>query len=138
LALAETLSLTRQYPAAEQAFERAIELVPDQPMLEAQKALGFNFQRSADTDALRSAIAALPASMANSLNMVNWRLILALIDRDWQRATELIQQMNGSQDGAISPTPIFRFRSIATPFWLRGSAEICAVATRVLWRYENS
>jgi len=96
--LALTLSFTRQFPAAEKAFDRAIDLAPDQPMLKVQKALDFNFQRSADADALRSAIAALPVSMANDRNMVNLRLILALIDRDWQHATELIQQMNSSQD----------------------------------------
>jgi tetratricopeptide (TPR) repeat protein len=98
LALAETLSKTRQYSAAEQAYDRAIELAPDQPILKVQKALLFNFETTGDTRPLRSAIAGLPASMANDRSVVNQRLILPLIDRDWQRATELIQQMNGSPD----------------------------------------
>jgi serine/threonine protein kinase len=109
--LATTLSMARQFPAAERAYDRAIELAPDQPMLKVQKAVNFNFQRTGDAQALRSAIAALPPSMANNRSMVNLRLILALIDRNWQQATQLIQQMNGGRDQgdfayAYFPVPV--------------------------------
>jgi tetratricopeptide (TPR) repeat protein len=97
-ALAFSLSGARQFPAAEQAYNRAIELAPDQPMLKVQKAIGFNFQRTGDAQADRLAIAALPPSMADDRSMINLRVILALIDRNWQQATELIQQMNDGQD----------------------------------------
>ncbi len=109
--LAMTLEMNRQFAAAEVAFDRAIELAPDQPMLKVQKAAAFNLNNTGDTRPLRSAIAGLPASMANDRNIINQRLLLALVDRDWQRATELIQQMNGNQDGgnfayAYFPVPV--------------------------------
>jgi tetratricopeptide (TPR) repeat protein len=69
-ALALSLSISRRFTEAEQAYDRAIELAPDQPMLKVQKALYFNFQRDGDTHAFRSAIAALPSSMVNDRNMV--------------------------------------------------------------------
>jgi serine/threonine protein kinase len=96
--LAILYSLVRQFRAGEQSIDRAIELAPDQPMLKVQKALYFNFQSTGSPSALRSAIAALPASMADDRSMLNLLLNLALNDRDWGQATELIEKMKGGED----------------------------------------
>ena len=62
--LADTLYYTRQFRAAEQAFDRAIELRPDLPILKTKKPLYVTFYKTGDDTAVRSAIVALPASMA--------------------------------------------------------------------------
>ena len=63
--LALTLSVMRQFRAAEQMFDRLIELRPDQPILRVQKPVFVTFFRTGDDTAVRSAIAALPESMAD-------------------------------------------------------------------------
>jgi len=109
--LAYTLFMTRQLDAAGYAFDRAIDLAPDQPMLKVQKALYVTFFKTGNNTALRSTTAALPASMAEDRGAVSWRLSCALEDRDWPQATELIEQMKGGQDDgnfscSVVPVPI--------------------------------
>ncbi|MFY9988715.1 MAG: hypothetical protein WAK31_28440 [Chthoniobacterales bacterium] len=53
---------------------------------------------SADDTALRSTLAALPASMAEDRGVLTCRLNIALWERDWQQASALIEQMNGGED----------------------------------------
>jgi TolB-like protein/Flp pilus assembly protein TadD len=109
--LAYTLFMTRQLDAAEQEFNRAIDLAPDQPMLKVQKALYVNFFKTGDNTALRSATATLPAPLAEDQGVLSWRLSCALQDRNWQQATELIEQMkSGGEDGNFTysavPVPV--------------------------------
>jgi serine/threonine protein kinase len=94
--LSATLSDTRQFAAAQRAYDRLIELVPDQPKLKILKAYHVGFKRGDDMP-LRSAIAAIPASMTDD-DVLCWGLKLSLCDRDWQRARELIEKMKGSED----------------------------------------
>ncbi len=82
--LAHTFYNMRQFHAAEQAFERLIELLPEQLVIKAQKAWDVIFMETGVDTAARSAIAALPASMANDSNALWIRLDLALNDRDWR------------------------------------------------------
>jgi TolB-like protein/tetratricopeptide (TPR) repeat protein len=96
--LALTFYITRQFRAAEQMFDRLIELRPDQPILRVQKPLLVTFNKTEDDTAVRSAIAALPASMAEDRGALSLRLTFALIDRDWQRAKEVIEKMKGGED----------------------------------------
>jgi serine/threonine protein kinase/Flp pilus assembly protein TadD len=96
--LAETLFNTRQFRAAEQAFDRLIDLRPDQPILKVQKPLFVTFYETGDDTAVRAAIAALPASMADAREVLSLRLMLALVDRDWPEARELIGKMGGGED----------------------------------------
>ncbi len=95
--LAVTLSNTRQFRAAEQQFDRLIELRPDQPMLKAQKPF-VTFFKSGDDTALRTTIAAFPASMADDRGALTLRLAFAFVDRDWPQAKEIIEKMNGGDD----------------------------------------
>jgi serine/threonine protein kinase/Tfp pilus assembly protein PilF len=94
--LSATLSDTRQFAAAQRAYDRLIELVPDQPKLKILKAYYVGFKRGDDTP-LRSAIAAIPASMTDD-DVLCWGFRLALCDRDWQRARELIEKVSGRED----------------------------------------
>jgi tetratricopeptide (TPR) repeat protein len=96
--LAYTLFMTRQLDAAGQAFDRAIDLGADQPMLKVQKALYVTFFKTGNNTALRSALAALPAAMAEDQGTLSWRLTCALGDRNWQQATELVEKMKRDAD----------------------------------------
>jgi hypothetical protein len=95
--LAALLSSLRQFPLAEQAYDRAIELAPDQPELAILKA-HVNLLKTGVDAPLRAAIAALPGSMADDRNILTVRLWVALSDRDWQKARELLEKMKGGQD----------------------------------------
>jgi len=96
--LADTLYYTHQFRAAEQAFDRLINLRPDQPIIKAQKPLYVTFYKTGDDTAVRSAIAALPVSMADDKGVLSLRLMFALVDRDWLEARELIEKMKGGED----------------------------------------
>jgi TolB-like protein/Tfp pilus assembly protein PilF len=109
--LAYTLFMTRQLDAAEQAFNRAIDLAPDQSMLKLQKSLYVTFFKTGDDSALRSATAALPAATADDRGVLSWRLVCALYDHDWQQSAALIEQMKGGEDNgnftyAAVPVPV--------------------------------
>jgi Flp pilus assembly protein TadD len=108
--LAITLQLTRQFRAAEQTFDGLIELRPDQPILKVQKALFVTFFETGDDATVRSAIAALPASMADDRGVLSLRLEFALVDRDWAQAKELIEKMKGGEDEGN-----FAYGQIAVP-----------------------
>jgi serine/threonine protein kinase len=96
LELAYTLAMTRQYVAAEQAWNRAIELAPnDHAILEVEKAAVVNLQGTGDDSPLRTAIAVLPTSMADNPEILCFRLNIAVTDRDWQQASELIEKIGG-------------------------------------------
>ncbi|HEX3443853.1 MAG TPA: tetratricopeptide repeat protein [Chthoniobacterales bacterium] len=96
--LALTFSATHQFRAAEQMFDRLIELRPDQLILKAQKPLFVSYYQTGDDTEVRSAIAALPASMADERGTLSLRLMIALVDRDWPEAQQLIERMKGGED----------------------------------------
>ena len=96
--LALTLSVMRQFRAAEQMFDRLIELRPDQPILRVQKPVFVTFNKTGDDTAVRAAIATLPASMADDRDALSLRLTFALVDRHWPQAKELIEKMKGGED----------------------------------------
>jgi TolB-like protein/Flp pilus assembly protein TadD len=97
--LANLFFLTRRFSAAEQAYNRAIELSPDEPRLKVEKALEIGYQSRANVSAPSSEIAALPAGLENDRGVLTWRLSLALAQRDWRQARELIERMKNSEDG---------------------------------------
>ena len=68
-------------------------------MLKVEKEpLYVTFYETGDETAVRSAIAALPASMADDRGVLSLRLEFALVDRDWPQAQELIEKMQGGED----------------------------------------
>jgi hypothetical protein len=68
LELAITLFCMRRLDAAGQAFNRAIDLAADQPILKVLQAYYVVFMKTGSSTAIRSAISALPASMADNLD----------------------------------------------------------------------
>jgi tetratricopeptide (TPR) repeat protein len=112
--LAGTLMGARQYRAAEQAYDRLIALIPDRPILRIEKAF-VSFLKTGDNTAMHSAITALPTPMRDETDVLFFRLRLALQDRDWQQARELIEKMKGGEDNG---TFAYGFRSIPVDCYL--------------------
>jgi tetratricopeptide (TPR) repeat protein len=98
--LALTLSHARQYRGSEQAFDRLIRLLPEQPTLHVDKAFFVNFRETGDDTALHSAIEALPPALRDGRGALSLQLVLAAADRDWQKLKEVIEKMNGGEENA--------------------------------------
>jgi TolB-like protein/Flp pilus assembly protein TadD len=98
--LAETLSYNRQFPAAEQAWNQLIAVLPDRPVLKLRKEYFTTVLRTGDDAAFRSQADSLAASMPSDKVLRSVRLSLAFDHRDWEKAKELIGQMEGEEDGA--------------------------------------
>lgn len=112
--LAYTLYATRQFPAAEQAYDRLIIRVPDQPMLKVQKAWLLGSMKTGDDTAVRSAIAELPAATAKDRGVLSLSLNLLLHDHDWPRAKQLLDQLKGSEIGGEDDSN-FGYATIPVP-----------------------
>jgi hypothetical protein len=95
--LTATYMISCQFTAAEKGFDRLIQLLPDQPMLKVEKALIPIF-KNGDDSVVRSAIEALPASMSDDTGVLTIRLNLALDDRDWRKAKDIIEKFKGRVD----------------------------------------
>jgi serine/threonine protein kinase/Tfp pilus assembly protein PilF len=96
--LVNTLVITREFSAAEQQYDRAISLAPDHQLLKVLKAYFITFLKTGDNTAFRSELANLPRSMAEDRHVLNWRVVCALNERDWQQATDLIATIKGEED----------------------------------------
>jgi serine/threonine protein kinase/tetratricopeptide (TPR) repeat protein len=94
--LAVTYVQVGQFSAAEKEYDRLIQLLPNQPMLKVEKA--YTRIAKGDDSALRSAVEALPVSMADDTGVLTLRLCFALTDRDWRRAKEIIEKFKGRED----------------------------------------
>ena len=109
--LATTLIITRQFAVAENVYDRLIALAPEQPMLKVQKAFNVTFMQTGNRTAFQSAVAILPASMADDRALLSLRLNFTLYGRDWSGAKEVIQEMKDGEDNgyfayAALPVPI--------------------------------
>jgi TolB-like protein/Flp pilus assembly protein TadD len=93
--LAETLSYTRQFDAAEQVWNELVEAVPDRPVLKVRREFYTTVLRTGNDTKYRSDYESLPDDKL----LRSVRLNLALDHRDWQRAKELISKMEGDEDG---------------------------------------
>ena len=107
--LADTLWLVRQFRAAEEAYGRLIELVPDQPMFKLDRASNVTFMETGNDAEFWSAVGELPESMNQEKGVLSLRLRFALADRDWRQTKELIEKFNGGEDNgdfAYGPLPV--------------------------------
>jgi TolB-like protein/Flp pilus assembly protein TadD len=107
---ATTLVITRQFAAAEKVYDRLIELAPEKPMLRVQKAFNVAFMKTGNRSAFQSAVATVPASMAEDKALLSLRLNFALYDRDWSTAKEIIQAMKDGEDNGY-----FAYASLPVP-----------------------
>ncbi len=108
--LASTFWGLHQFRAAEQMYDRLIELRPNEPILKPEKAV-VTYIETGDDTAVKAALAALPASMADDRAALDWKLWFALVDRDWTQAKEGIEKLNGGDDGGdfaygVAPVPV--------------------------------
>jgi TolB-like protein len=97
--LAVILYGMREFQAEAEILDRTIELQPDQPLLKIEKAAYANFMQTGDDTVVWSTIAALPPSQADAVTVLPFRLYFTLVDRDWARAEELIEKLEGNGDG---------------------------------------
>ena len=107
---ANTFFILRKFSAAEDAYERAIQLAPDDPMLRVQRGYLILREKGQDT-ALRLALRELPASMENVHSVLCWRLRCALDSHEWQQAKQLIEKLDGGEDDGnfafpLMPVPV--------------------------------
>jgi TolB-like protein/Tfp pilus assembly protein PilF len=96
--LAETLSYNRQFPAAERVWDQLIQLVPEKPILKAQKEACTTIQRTANDSAYRSLLESLSASLPNDRHILSARLNVAIDHRDWPQAEQVLDKMKGGDD----------------------------------------
>ncbi|HTD15195.1 MAG TPA: TIR domain-containing protein [Chthoniobacterales bacterium] len=96
--LASTLYGLRQFRAAEQMYDRLIELRPDEPIVKAEKAVAISYFATGDDTAVKAALAAFPASMADDRAALSVHLWFAFVDRDWTQVKEYIEKLNGGDD----------------------------------------
>jgi tetratricopeptide (TPR) repeat protein len=97
LDLGVTLLMMRRFAEAEQVADRAIDLLPDQPVLKLRTA-NASFLKAGDLSKVRKVLAALPGSAAESPDLLFWRIGLALFDRDWHQAIGLIEKMKDTEE----------------------------------------
>jgi TolB-like protein/Flp pilus assembly protein TadD len=98
--LAELLSYTRQFSAAEREWDRLIDLRPNQPKVKAQKEACNTIQRTGDDTTYRAILDSLSTSMQDDRHILSGRLNVAIDHRDWPQAKELLEKMKGGEDAA--------------------------------------
>jgi hypothetical protein len=78
-------------------YDRLIALRPNEPVVKAEKAVATYFETGDDT-AVKAALAALPASMADDRSALSLHLWFAFVDRDWTQVKEAIEKLTGGDD----------------------------------------
>jgi hypothetical protein len=73
-------------------------MVPNQPGYKLRLAEDLTFLRTGDVAALSSAIAALPATVAEERFVLTHRLNYAFAIRDWRQVTQLLEKVKGGED----------------------------------------
>src|SRR6202000_2577060 len=93
LDLAYTLYVVRKFGAAAEAYDKLIAIVPDEPAYKIEKELNVTFMQTGDEDGLRKVINQTPTAAAPDRGAISQNLSLALYDRDWPRAKQLVEQL---------------------------------------------
>jgi TolB-like protein/Flp pilus assembly protein TadD len=110
--LAFTLWTMRQFREAGEVYDRLISLVPDQPSLKIEKLEFVTFLETGDVTKLQAAIDALYTSAPMDREIMSTSLTVALLNRDWSRAAELVDKLakNGGEDNGN-----FGFAAVPVP-----------------------
>jgi len=107
--LAATLLGLRQFRDAEQAYDRLIKLVPDQPSPKIEKEWFITLLETGDDTKLQAILGDPQTSALPDRVVMSTRLVLALYNRDWSQAAKLVDQLgkNGGEDnGTFGYAPI--------------------------------
>jgi len=96
--LAQTLSGTRDFDAAARFYDQMIDLQPNVPVWKVEKAVETDYLKTGDTDAVWSAIEALPQSAVDDPDVLDTRLDFSLNDRNLTQAEQLIDKIRASKD----------------------------------------
>jgi tetratricopeptide (TPR) repeat protein len=96
--LGDTFYIIRRFREAERAFNHAIDLAPDPKVIKLRKAVLVIFQETADDTAAHQAFSELPVNIAADRGGLSFLLSFALFDRDWQKAEDLIERLDDSED----------------------------------------
>jgi TolB-like protein/Tfp pilus assembly protein PilF len=102
LDLAYTWYTVRKFRAAAQDYDKLIAIVPEEPAYKIEKELYVTFMETGDEDGLRKAINQTTTSAPPDRGALSLNLSLALYDRDWARAKQLVEQLQnaGGEDNA--------------------------------------
>ena len=110
--LAATLLGMRQFRDAEQAYDRLIKLVPDQPSPKIEKEWFITLLETGDDTKLQAILGDPQSSALPDRVVTSTRLVLALYNRDWLEAAKLVDQLgkNGGEDNGT-----FGYAAIPVP-----------------------
>jgi len=102
LDLAYTLYTIRKFGAAAEAYDKLIAIVPEESAYKIEKELFVTFMQTGDEGGLRRAIDQTATSAAPDRGALSLNLSLALYDRDWARAKQLVEKLQnaGGEDNA--------------------------------------
>jgi serine/threonine protein kinase/Flp pilus assembly protein TadD len=102
LDLAYTWYTVRKFRAAAEGYDKLIAMVPEEPAYKIEKELYVTFMETGDLDGLRKAISQTSNSVPPDRGALSLNLSLALYDRDWARAKQLVEQLqnSGGEDNA--------------------------------------
>jgi TolB-like protein/Flp pilus assembly protein TadD len=109
--LAETLSYTRQFAAAERLWDQLINFAPNQPLAKLQKEYYTTVLRTGNDTAYRSGVESLSTSMRDDRLVLSEQLSLAVAHRDWPQARQLLEQLKDGDDAShfaygAKPVPV--------------------------------
>jgi serine/threonine protein kinase len=96
----DTYNALREFDMLAELYDRLIDALPDDPTIKVDKALAVPYQKYGDKAALWAAIAALPASTANDPVILRHSFCLALDDRNWNKAENLLEQLKPNKEAA--------------------------------------
>jgi TolB-like protein len=80
----------RQYHAYEEIYDRIIQLEPDQPLPKIRKTFAA-VSGKADLAPFQRALASLPSSILDDMDVTAFRIYAAMLARDWQAATRIVR-----------------------------------------------
>jgi serine/threonine protein kinase len=105
-AMASALCAVRRFPALEEVYNRLMDRVPNNPMVKVEREFSVIFLKTGNYTTVLSAIAALPASMADDRRVLTLHLNLAVNDRDWAEAGRLLERLRGGEAGFFAYTNV--------------------------------
>ena len=110
--LAYTLYANRQFREAGEAYDRLIALAPNRLSSRVEKCFNVTYMEAGDFAPLKRAVEQTPASEAEDRVTLTTKVGLALMERNWERAKELVKSLeaigNEADAGfgyALAPVP---------------------------------